>query len=198
MLLGVQTRCICAYRIISKQNIPSLTCRASESQLFSSFEFLVQKLTPTFTFTYNITPISCVSILYISVLESHTASVLPQHTVIDEQIPCLAADETITEGKRLSDRSLSDSQSRLQQPTKTPHEAPERQNGRCFCRVKHFPRYKTTERGLSGRGNPYADDALISFHVTIVSEVKAHHPRNDEHYFCNVAYLKKHDPTTAA
>lgn len=191
MLLGVQTRCICAYLIISKQNIPSLTCRASDSHL-------VQKLTLTFTLTSNITPISCVSMLYISVLESHTASVFPQHKVIDEQVPRLAADETIAEGKRLSDRSLSDSQSRLQQPTKTPHEAPERQNGRCFCRVKHFPRYETTERGLTGPGNPYADDALISFHVTIVSEGKAHHPRNNEQYFCNVAYLKKHDPTAAA
>lgn len=118
--------------------------------LVSSFGSLVQQLTLMFTLIYNIAPISYVSILYISVLESHTASVLPQHTVIDEQIPCLTADETITEGKRLSTRSLSDSQSRVRRPTKTPHEAPEFQNDCCFCRVKHFPRYETTEGGLTG------------------------------------------------
>lgn len=84
---------------------------------------------------------------YISVLESHTSSVLPRHTVIDEQIPCLSADETITEGKRPSARSLSDSQSRRRRPTKTAREAPEFQSGRCCCRVKLFPRYETTEEG---------------------------------------------------
>lgn len=73
----------------------------------------MQELTLFITFIYTTAPISYVSILYISVLESHTASVLSQHAVIDVQIPCLAADETITEGKRLSARSLSDSKSAL-------------------------------------------------------------------------------------
>lgn len=54
---------------------------------------------------------------------------------------------------------------------------------RCFCRVKHFPRYKTTQGGRLDE----ATHSLILYHVTIVSEEKAQHPRNNEHYFCNIA-----------
>lgn len=73
-------------------------------------------------------------------------SVLPQSAVIDEQIPCLSADETITEGGKGPQLALCLTPkvgSGGQQKHIARH--PNFRTRRCYCRVKHFPRYKTTE-----------------------------------------------------
>lgn len=150
------------------------------------------------TLIYSAGQVSCVSILYISVLESHTASVLPQHAVIDERIPPASLQmRPLLRGRDPHLALCPTPKVGCGGQQKHLAKAPEFQGGHCYCRVKHFPRY--SRGGPSGRGDAHADAiGTILSRVTIVSKEKAQHLRNNERNFCNMAYLEKPDTTTAA